>query len=103
MFSSEVMPGANRLDSIVYQSWLAPPPICAPFGLNVYQAANRLLIDGLMSNMKPWPLVAGSNQLPESKYSDAAAPLSPLVPQVAFGVSRVSGTVPARPLPSLKT
>ncbi len=61
------MPGLNWFDYNVYQSWLAAPPICCPFGLNVYQAANRLLIDGLMSKIRPWPLVAGLYQLPDSR------------------------------------
>jgi hypothetical protein len=66
MSLTDVAPGVYAA-CMTYQRWLAGPPICWPFGANVYQAANSMFCGGLKSKINPWPPLSALNQLPESR------------------------------------
>jgi hypothetical protein len=61
------MPG-EKLPWPVYQRCPASPAL-EPAGAYVYHPRNNVAEPGLTSTLKPWPDVAGSNQLPPSAES----------------------------------
>ena len=75
-------------------------PAAAPFAAYVYQVTNSAPDKGFASITNPCPDVAASYQLPEKPKSGFVV-FAAAAAHVTFCVSRVSGTFPLRPLPSL--
>src|SRR5258705_11563364 len=70
-----------------------------PVGASVYHVRKKNGDTGFTSNRNPCPEVATSYQLPDKPKSALVIGAVPTV-HVTLGKSRVSGIVPARPLPS---